>query len=200
MGNVVTKYPVKSIKFKEKGRSTIAGKKLWYDDQFGRLSTEEKGTYLGVFDTEDKILVIYSDGNYEVTDQELTQKLDAEKVIFIEKFSPDKIVTAVYVDMDKKQFMVKRFKIETTTLKTKFLFIKEGDGNYVETVTTIEEPVLAMQQGRGAQVRKGKLKITKIAEVTGYRTVGTKMADYSKSTEMEWVKTKAEEGQPELFE
>lgn len=200
MGNVVTKYPIRSVKFKEAGRSTIAGKKLWYDDQFGRLSTEEKGTYLGVFDTDDKILVIYSDGNYEVTDQELTQKLDAEKVIFIEKFSPDKIVTAVYVDMDKKQFMVKRFKIETTTLKTKFLFIKEGDGNYVETVTTIEEPVLAMQQGRGAQVRKGKLKITKIAEVTGYRTVGTKMADYSKSTEMEWVKTKAEEGQPELFE
>lgn len=200
MGNVVTRYPIRSVKFKEAGRSTIAGKKLWYDDQFGRLSTEEKGTYLGVFDTDDKILVIYSDGNYEVTDQELTQKLDAEKVIFIEKFSPEKIVTAVYVDMDKKQFMAKRFRIETTTLKTKFLFIKEGDGNYVETVTTMEEPVLAMQQGRGAQVRKGKLKITKIAEVTGYRTVGSKMADYSKSTEMEWVKPKETDSQPELFQ
>ena len=200
MGNVVTRYPIRSVKFKEAGRSTIAGKKLWYDDQFGRLSTEEKGTYLGVFDTDDKILVIYSDGNYEVTDQELTQKLDAEKVIFIEKFSPEKIVTAVYVDMDKKQFMAKRFRIETTTLKTNFLFIKEGDGNYVETVTTMEEPVLAMQQGRGAQVRKGKLKITKIAEVTGYRTVGSKMADYSKSTEMEWVKPKETDSQPELFQ
>ncbi|MBL7733278.1 MAG: DNA gyrase/topoisomerase IV subunit A, partial [Chitinophagaceae bacterium] len=200
MGNVVTKYPIRSVKFKEAGRSTIAGKKLWYDDQFGRLSTEEKGNYLGVFDAEDKILVVYSDGNYEVTDQELTQKLDADKVILIEKFNPAKIVTAIYVDMDKKQFMAKRFKVETTTLKTKFLFIKEGDGNYVEAVTTMEEPILAMQQGRGAQVRKGKLKIAKMAEVTGYRTVGTKMADYSKSTEMEWVKTKPEEDQPELFQ
>ena len=62
----------------------------------------------------------------------------------------------------------------------------------------MEEPILAMQQGRGAQIRKGKLKIAKIAEITGYRTVGTKMADYSKSTEMEWVKEK-DTNQTELF-
>jgi topoisomerase-4 subunit A len=200
MGNTVTKYPIKSVRLKEAGVSTIAGKKLWYDDQFGRLNTDEKGQFLGSFDGDDKILVVYSDGNYEVTDQELTQKLDSEKVLFIEKFNPEKIITAVYADLDKKQFMVKRFKIETTTLKTKFLFIKEGDGNYVEAVTTSEEPVLAMQQGRGAQIRKGKLKIAKIAEVTGYRTVGTKLADYSKSTEMEWVKSKTDTRQGELFE
>lgn len=199
MGNQVTKYPIKSVKFKEAGRSTIAGKKIWYDDQFGRLNLDEKGSYLGVFEPEDRILVVYKDGNYEITDQELIQKLDAEKVIFIEKFNPEKIVTAVYVDMDKKQFMVKRFKVETTTLKNKFFFIKEGEGNYVEAVTTQDEPVLAMQQGRGAQIRKGKLKISKIAEITGWRTVGTKMADYSKSTEMEWVRPKEEDNQPELF-
>jgi len=198
-GNQVTKYPIKSVKFKEKGRSTIAGKKLWYDDQFGRLNSDEKGSYLGVFEAEDKILVMFRDGNYEITDQELTQKLDSEKVIFIEKFRPERIVTAVYVDMEKKQFMVKRFKIETTTLKNKFSFIKEGEGNYVEAVTTMEDPILAMQQGRGAQIRKGKLKMNKMAEITGWRTVGTKLADYSKSTEMEWVKPKEEDNQPELF-
>ena len=198
MGNTITKYPIKSVRLKEAGVSTIAGKKLWYDDQFGRLNSDEKGQYLGMFDGDDTILVVYSDGNYEVTDQELTQKLDSEKVIFIEKFNAEKIITAIYVDMKTKQFMAKRFKVETSTLKSKFLFIKDGEGNYVETVTTIEEPVLAMQQGRGAQIRKGKLKIGKIAEVTGYRTVGTKLADYSKSTEMEWVKGKID-NQPELF-
>jgi topoisomerase-4 subunit A len=198
MGNTVTKYPIKSVRLKEAGVSTIAGKKLWYDDQFGRLNSDEKGQFLGLFDGEDKIFVVYRDGNYEVTDQELTQKLDAEKVILIEKFNPEKIITAVYADMKTKQFMAKRFKIETTTLKNKFLFIKEGDGNYVEAVTTMDEPVLAVQQGRGAQIRKGKLKIAKIAEVTGYRTVGTKLTDYSKSTEMEWVKDKVA-NQAELF-
>ncbi len=200
-GITVTKYPIKAdgVKLKEAGVSTLAGKKLWYDDQFGRLNTDEKGQYIGMFDSDDNVLVIYKDGYYEVTDQELTQKLDADKVIFIEKFDADKIVTAIYADMKTKQFMAKRFKIETTTLKSRFLFIKEGEGNYLETVTTTEEPVLAVQQGRGAQIRKGKLKIAKIAEVTGYRTVGTKMADYSKSTEMEWVLPK-ESSQAELFE
>ena len=198
-GITVTKYPIKNVKIKEAGRSTIEGKKLWYDDQFGRLNTEEKGMYLGMFNEEDKILVMYFDGHYEITDQELTQKLDAEKVLLIEKFSPEKIVTAVYVDKDKKQFMIKRFKIETTTLKNKFFFIKEGEGNYVEAVTTLDEPVLAVQQGRGAQVRKGKLKIAKIAEVTGWKTVGAKLLDYSKSVEMAWDKKKDESKQQELF-
>jgi len=199
MGNQVTKYPIKSVRFKEAGRATLSGRKLWFDEKFGRLSAEEKGIYLGSFEPDDRILVLYRDGNYEVTDQEMTQKIDAEKVLEIVKFDPEKIITAVYVDNDKKQYMVKRFRIETSTLKTKFLFIKEGDGNYVEAVTTDEEPILAMQQGRGAQIRKAKLKIVKIAEVTGYRTVGTKLADYSKSTEMEWVKGKTD-NQPELFE
>ncbi|MEO7924301.1 MAG: DNA gyrase/topoisomerase IV subunit A [Chitinophagaceae bacterium] len=200
MGNTITKYPIKAdgVRLKEAGVSTIAGKKLWYDDQFGRLNMDEKGEYLGMFDSEDKILVIYNDGNYEITDQELNQKLDSEKLIFIEKFNPEKVITAIYADMKTKQFMAKRFRIETSSLRNKILFIREGEGNYVEAVTSTDEPVLAMQQGRGAQIRKGKLKIAKIAEVTGYRTVGTKLADYSKSTEMEWVKGK-DTRQPELF-
>jgi len=129
----------------------------------------------------------------------LSQKLDEEKVILIEKYDPEKIITAVYADMDKKQYMVKRFKIETTTLRNKFMFIKEGDGNYVEAVTTDLEPVLSVQQGRGAQVRKGKLKIVKMAELSGWKTVGTRLLDYSKSVEMEWVKQKDSGKQQELF-
>ncbi|HLF44941.1 MAG TPA: DNA gyrase/topoisomerase IV subunit A, partial [Chitinophagaceae bacterium] len=198
MGNTITKYPIKSVKQIVAGKSTIAGRKLWYDDQFGRLNTDEKGGYLGMFEGEEQILVIYKDGNYEITDQELTQKLDPEKIILIEKFDPEKLITAVYADMDKKQFMLKRFKIETTTLKNKFLFIKEGDENYVEMVTTDPEPVLAVQQGRGAQIRKGKLKLAKMSEVSGYRTVGTRLLDYSKSVEMEWVKGKGDGKQAEL--
>jgi topoisomerase IV subunit A len=200
-GITVTKYPIKAdgVKLKEAGKSTIAGKKLWYDDQFGRLNVDEKGQYLGMFDADDKILVVYNDGNYEITDQELTQKLDADKVLLIEKFDPEKVITAVYADMDKKQYMVKRFRIETTTLKNKFFFIKEGEGNYVEAVTTDAEPILAVQQGRGAQIRKGKMKLEKMAELSGWRTVGTRLLDYSKSVEMEWVKPRGSAQQQELF-
>ncbi len=199
-GNTVTRYPIKSVRLKEAGKSTLSGKKLWFDDQFGRLSTEEKGIYLGSFDMDDRIIVFYADGYYEICDQELTQRFDAEKVVLIEKFHPEKIVTAVYLDNDKLQYNIKRFKIETTTLHNKFLFIKEGDGNHLEMVSTDEEPILAVQSGRGQQVRKAKFKVIKLVEVMGWKAVGTKLVDFSKSVEMEWEAAKKDSGQPELFE
>ncbi|MFT3948387.1 MAG: DNA gyrase/topoisomerase IV subunit A [Agriterribacter sp.] len=200
MGNQVTKYPVKNVKFKEAGRSTLSGRKLWFDNTFGRLNTEEKGNYIGSFESEDRLLVVYNTGNYEISDTELTQRFDGDKVLLIEKFNPEKIVTAVYLDKEKLQYNIKRFKIETTTLRNKFFFIKEGEGNVLEAVTTDEEPILVMQSGRGAQVRKAKIKVNKVVEVMGWKAVGAKLADYSKSTEMEWEKKKADDNnQPELF-
>jgi len=200
MGNQVTKYPIKSVKFKEAGKSTLSAKKLWFDDKFGRLSPEEKGIYLGSFDAEDRIVIFYRDGSYEITDQELTQRIDPEKVLQIQKFHPEKIVTAVYLDKEKVQFNIKRFKIETTTLHNKFSFIKEGDGNYLEAVSTDEEPILAVQSGRGEQVRKAKFKVIKTVEVMGWKAVGAKLVDFSKTVKMEWEKKKGDnKDQPELF-
>ncbi|MDE3236814.1 MAG: DNA gyrase/topoisomerase IV subunit A [Bacteroidota bacterium] len=200
IGNIVTKYPIKNVKFKEAGRSTLAGRKIWFDDQFGRLNTEEKGTYLGMFEDE-KLLVIYNDGTYEITDLELTQRFDAASVLLIEKFNPEKIITAVYKDASKNQFTVKRFKIETSTLKTKYAFIKEGDGNELECVTTDEDPILAVQTGRGQQVRTAKFKLAKMVDVMGWKAIGAKLMDYSKSIEMQWETRPKEENnnQPELF-
>jgi topoisomerase IV subunit A len=200
MGNQVTKYPIKSVKFKEKGRSTLAGKKLWFDDTFGRLNTDEKGSYLGSFEPEERILVVYDDGNYEITDQELTQRFDPEKVLLIEKFDADKTITAVYLDNDKQQYNVKRFRIETTTLRIKFLFIKEGNNNRLEAVTTDDKPVLLLSQGRGAQKREQKIKIADFVDVMGWKAVGNKLTDYSKSVEMQWQEQKGkQQSQAELF-
>jgi len=199
MGNQVTKYPIKSVKFKEAGRATLSGRKLWFDDKFGRLNADEKGILLGSFEPDDRILIVYNDGNYMITDQEMTQRFDADKILLIEKFDAEKVISAIYLDKKNLQYNVKRFKIETTTLKNKFFFIKEGDGNYVEAVSTDAEPILAVQSGRGDQVRKAKFKIVKVAEVMGWRTVGTKLLDYSKSVQMEWVKNKQSDNQPELF-
>lgn len=199
MGNQVTKHAIRSVKLKEKGKSTLAGRKLWFDDKFGRLNMEEKGQYLGSFEDE-KLLVVYYDGSYEITDTELTQRFDADKIILIEKFVPEKIISAVYLDADKNQYNVKRFKIETTTLNNKFMFIKEGDGNKLEQVTTEDEPVLKVQIGRGQQVRHAKFKIAKMVEVMGWKAVGAKLMDFSKSVEMEWEKKEETGPQQNLFE
>ncbi len=200
IGNTVTKYPIKSVKFKEAGKSTLDAKKLWFDDKFGRLNTDEKGLYLGKFDAADRLLVIYNDGNYEITDQELTQRFDVEKVLLIEKYNPQKIITAVYLDNEKFQFNIKRFKIETTTLHSKYFFIKEGKDNRLEMVTTEEEPVLIVQSGRGQLVRSAKFKVVKLVEVMGWKALGAKLTEFSKSVEMEWEKKKDEDNpQGDLF-
>jgi topoisomerase-4 subunit A len=203
-GNQVTKYPVKKVTFKEAGKSTLGGVKLWFDNQFGRLNSEEKGLYLGSFQSEDKILVLYKDGSYSIVDQELTQRFDAENVLLIEKFNPESIITAIYLDNDKKQFNVKRFKIETTTVNNRFGFIKEGDGNYLDQVTTHEQPIVQINTGRGAQSRASKIKIADFVDVMGWKAIGNKLADFTKSTGFEWVMKvkKVEEednGQQELF-
>ncbi len=198
MGNQVTKYPIKTVKMKEAGKSTLAGRKLWFDDKFGRLNTEEKGKYLGSFEDE-KIVVFYTDGSYELTDTEITQRFESDKIKLIEQFNPDRIITAVYLDQEKSQYNIKRFKIETSTLKTQFSFIKDGTGNYLMAISTDDQPILVVQTGRGQQVRKAKFKVAKMVDVMGWKAVGAKLTDFSKTIEMEWEQAVPKDTAPELF-
>jgi topoisomerase-4 subunit A len=202
LGNQVTKYPIRTVKFKEAGKATLSGRRIWFDPTFGRLNEDGKGEYVGTFEGDERLLVIYNDGNYEITDTELTQRFDADKMIEMRKFDPEKVITAIYLDNEKLQYNVKRFKIETTTLRNKFLFIKEGEGNRLELVTLAPEPVVVIKSGRGAQAKTQKIKIAGFVEVMGWKAVGSKLFDYSKSVEFEWGhKEEAKEKPPqqELF-
>jgi topoisomerase-4 subunit A len=201
MGNQVSKHALRSVKFKEKGRPTLAGRKLWFDEVYGRLNVDGKGRYVGSFEGDERILVIYAGGYYELTDTEITQRFESDKVLVIEKFDPEKIISAVYLDNEKQQYNVKRFHIETTSLHNHFYFIKEGAGNVVEAVTSQKAPVLLVQTGRGQQVRKAKFKIDKLVDIMGWKAVGAKLMDFNKSVTMEWEQPATESnGAPELFE
>lgn len=176
-GNMFTKYPVKSIRFKEKGRSTLSAPKIWYDETIGRLNKDEHGKLLGRFDEKDRVLVFYKDGSYELTDFELTNRYDIDTVLSVEKFQKDKVVTAVYFEAKSKQYNVKRFLIESVTLKNKYSFVKEGEGNYLKLVTTRQEPVVTMVTG----IKKGEMKEQTVAlhetvDITGWKTIGSFLA------------------------
>jgi topoisomerase-4 subunit A len=198
-GNQLTKYPVKSIKFKEAGRSTLAGRKLWFDGQFGRLNTDEKGRYLGMFEGEDKLLTIYKNGTYEITDQELTQRFEADDLLLIERFNPSAVLTAIYYDSEKLQYNIKRFKIETQTLKTRFQFIKEGKDNFVKLIATTSAPTLLLTVGTGANATEQRIKVAEFIDVMGWKAAGNKLID-KKAVEMQWEPTKpTDQLQGELF-
>lgn len=177
-GNQVTKYPVKNIKFKEKGRSTLSAQKIWYDPEIGRLNKDGSGQLLGRFEEDERIIVFYRDGNYEITDFELTNRYEKDGVLLIEKFHPQKIVSAVYFDARSGHFYAKRFKIEGQTLKNKYHFIKEGGENYLELVTTLQDPVILLLSGK----KKNELKETEWpvyekVDVTGWKTIGTRIPE-----------------------
>ncbi|WP_118973497.1 DNA gyrase/topoisomerase IV subunit A [Taibaiella koreensis] len=177
-GNQVTKYPVRQIKFKEQGRSTLSAPKIWYDAQVGRLNTDGYGRLLGSFDQEDRILVFYKDGQYELTDFDLSNRYEVSQMQRIEKFNPDKVITAVYFDADKAQFNVKRFHIETQTLKSKFLFIKEGPKNKLELVTTDPHPIVTLKLGKKkSDAREEVVDLTEKVNVSGWKAVGNKLSD-----------------------
>ncbi len=202
IGNQVTKHAIRSVKFKEKGRPTLAGRKLWYDDVYNRLNADGKGRFVGSFEGDEKILVIYSGGYYELTDTEIAQRFESDKVIVIEKFDPEKIISAIYLDNEKKQYNVKRFKIETTTLHSRFHFIKEGVGNVLENATTQKIPTLLIQTGKGQNVQTRKFKLDKMVDITGWKAIGTKLMDVTKTgiTTL-WEQPPATNGStaPELF-
>ncbi len=176
-GNQATKYPIKSTRFKEKGRSTLSAQKIWYDDTVGRINKDGNGTLLGRFDEKDKIIVFYKDGNYELTDYELTNRYDIDNVVLIEKFQPKKVVTAIYFDAKSKQFNAKRFVIESQTLKSKYAFIKDGEGNYLELVTTQQEPVVIIRTaGKKGELKEEQIALHETIDITGWRTIGTAIA------------------------
>jgi topoisomerase-4 subunit A len=177
-GNQVTKYPIKQIKFKEKGVSTLEAPEIWYDDTVGRLNREGNGICLGRFTEKDRILCFYKDGTYELTDAELINRYDPDTVVRIEKFNPDNIVSAIYFDAKTKYFYAKRFRIEAQTLKNKYSFIKEGKGNYLEFVTTQQNPVLLLKSGKKkSELTEETLSLAEKIEITGWKTIGTKIAD-----------------------
>jgi topoisomerase-4 subunit A len=177
-GNILTKYPIKKIVLKSAGVSTLGGVKISYDEAIGRINTELKGKYLGNFKDEDSILTIYRDGSYELTNFELTNRYDAPNLLLIEKFDPEKIVSAVYWDGDSKSYFVKRFKLETTTQGKKFGFIAEAEGSYLEVVSTHPSPEMEIQyaKSKNVTVPQEVINLDEFIEVRGWKAVGNKLS------------------------
>lgn len=178
-GNQVTKYPVRQVKFKEKGESSLASPMIWYDAQVGRLNEDGYGRLLGEFDTGDQILVFYEDGTYEQTDFDLSNHYDFEQVVKLDKFLPEKVITAVYWDQEKKMHLVKRFEMETTTQKTRFQFIPEGKKNKLLFVTQQEPPLVLLTSGTGKDKKEEEVNLEEMVSVSNWKAIGNRLMDQS---------------------
>lgn len=179
-GNTITKYPLRKVDFKEAKGSTLSGLDLWFDESSGRLNKDKRGKHVGKFDGDDQIVAITKGGAYKITSYDLNNRYEPEKTILMEKFTPKKVISAVYVDGESKQYFVKRFQIETNTLDKEFGFISEGIGSRLEFVTTSDSPEVEVEmvKGKGKEKETEVVNLEDIIDVKGWKALGNRLSQH----------------------
>lgn len=179
-GNTITHYPVRKVDFVKAGASTLSKIDLWYDDAAGRLNKDGRGRKLGKFDGDDQIISFMRNGSYKITSYELSNRYDPEKTMHVEKFNPKKVVSAVYVDGESKQYMVKRFMIETSTADKEFGFISEGIGSRLVVISTAESPEIEVEvlKGKDKARKTETLSLDELVDVKGWKALGNRLSEF----------------------
>jgi topoisomerase-4 subunit A len=176
IGNVCSKYPVKKVELKQAGISTLGARKIWLDESVMRLNEEGHGKFLGDFEAEDKLLVLLSSGVYKLIQPDLITHFD-ENQLHVEKYIPEKAVTAVYFDGEKEQWFVKRFLIEVS--KGPVTFISEHPKSKLGIATTLHHPTLYIRYNKKFKQAQHKmdesLYLRDFIAVKGLKAIGNRL-------------------------
>lgn len=181
MGNILTKFEIHKIALKEKGVSTLGGRKIWFDEDVFRLNSDNRGKYLGEFSGDDLILVIYKTGEYLLCNFDLSNHFN-DGVLLIEKFNPKKVLTAVYFDAEQGYYYVKRFPIEEA-LNREVGFIGEFPGNRLVSFTWVGHPRLELVFGGKNEGREPEvIDVDEFIGVKSHKAKGKRLSIYEIQT------------------
>jgi len=169
MGNILTKNAVHKISLKEKGLSTLGGRKIWFDDAVFRLNVDGRGLFLGEFSSDDKILVITKNGFFRTTGFDLSNHFE-ENFLIIEKFNPGKVYSAIYWDAEQNFYYVKRFTIEDSEKLQ--CFVNEDPDSKLVSLTEVEYPRFEISFGGKHKSRENE--IIEVAEFIGVKSFKAK--------------------------
>ena len=177
-GNIVTKYTIRKngIELKEKGKSTLKPRDIWFDRTVQRLNTDARGDLLGAFKGGDKLLEINGNAYARVMTPEMTLHFDKDQLV-LEKWVPSKPITAIYFDPEKKKYFLKRFLIENENKDE--LFIK--DKAELTFISTVARPILEInfsKQKRGEDPPKSvHINADEFISVKGIKAIGNQLTD-----------------------
>lgn len=177
-GNILTKYPVRSIKLLSEGVSTLGGLSLWYDGTVGRVNREERGQYLGELDGEDKLFVLMKDGTYRLTGFDpTTVRFDPTKLLWIGKFDPELVLAAIHQDKTSKVSYLKRFQIETQTPDKDFLFIPEESRLVFATAQMGAKLQVVTRKAAKGPKTIDEVLVDDFIDIKGWKAQGNKLSD-----------------------
>ncbi len=190
-GNTVTRYTVRKVVQKSQGASTLGGLDLYYDDAVGKLNSDERGMYLGSFEGDDRILAVYRDGSYELTQYEVSKRFEADKLSLIRKFDPADVLSVIYLDGESKNYYVKRFQIDTVTVDKRFSFVTDHKQTRLEFVDAAEEPVVTFKFSGMKRGERGEqtVNLADFIDVRGRQTQGNKLGNYKKISGLKKVQS-----------
>jgi topoisomerase IV subunit A len=177
LGNIVTKYAVKKVLLKQKGTSTLGAEDFWFDETVHRLNKEERGTYLGKFSGEDKILTITSKGFYRLYNFDILNHFE-EDIIMIEKYYAGQTLSCIYFDGQSKAYFTKRFDPEMLTNKT--LIITEHEQSRIELITAQVNPIIELKfaKEKGVEMPEEVLKLVEVSPLVNMKAKGKKLSSY----------------------
>ncbi|MBT3209281.1 MAG: DNA gyrase/topoisomerase IV subunit A [Bacteroidetes bacterium] len=164
-GNIITKHDVYKISLKTKGVSTLGGRQIWFDESVLRLSTEERGKFIGDFSGNDKILTITKSGYFQLSGFDLSNHFD-EDIVLIEKYNPEKVFSVVFFDADQNYYYLKRFQIDETDKKVSF--IGENQNSKFIIFSTDKLPRIEIEFGGEQSSRENE--IINVAEFIGIKS------------------------------
>jgi topoisomerase-4 subunit A len=176
-GNIVTKYAIKKVLLKQKGASTLAAEDYWFNDAVHRLNKDGKGTYLGKFAGDDKILTITSKGFYKLYTYDVLNHFD-DDIILIEKYYPEQTLSCVYYDGESKSYLTKRFVPENTSAKTSI--ITEHEESRIELITSQILPVIDVKFGKqkDKEIPDESINLVEFAPLVNMKAKGKKLTSY----------------------
>ncbi|KFC38279.1 DNA gyrase/topoisomerase IV subunit A [Elizabethkingia anophelis] len=175
-GNLVTKYPIKKIEMKEEGVSTLAPRKIWFDEAVRRLNADARGTFLGTFKGEDKILLVTPKGEARLVSFDLSNRFDDEYII-LEKWNPEQSIGCIYYDGEKERYFVKRFLLESTN-NPQLFFPSEHPKSFIEWVSTGKNASaeLIFSKEKGKDKDPETILIDEFITVKGIKALGNQLS------------------------
>lgn len=180
MGVLLTKNDVHKINLKQRGASTLGGRKVWFDRDVLRLNYDGRGEYLGEFQASDSVLVVMENGEFYTSNFDLSNHYDNVRIV--EKFDPNKVWTAALYDMDKKKSpYLKRFCFEPSGRRQSYL--GENKNNQLILLTDEYYPRLEVVFGGNDSFREPLLiDADEFVAVKGFKAKGKRLTTFTIST------------------
>jgi len=173
-GNILTKHIVKQINKRDEGVSTLGARDIWYDETVKRLNTDERGLYLGAFHADDKLLHVFSGGEFKLSSYDLSTHFD-EDLLFLRKFNPEEVFSVIYLEGETQLHYLKRFQIEEDTATNKRVnFVGEHPQAVLKHVLVDDFPMLNLEFKPNGKGQKPDDEAVDVAEFIAIKSVKAK--------------------------